>query len=214
MTGDVSCSQMARAQEVDRILAKLFIWQAYDQTVKADLFSTGLETSAGICLVDPISLGPTALLDLEAQGKIARIFVTNANHTRAARQFAATFRVPVFANATLRGDIDLADVTGVRDGEAFSEGLTGIAIDGGPAGEMAVHFADDGGSMILGDALINFEPHGFGLLPAKYCLDFKLMRQSLQKLLSFPFQRMFFAHGTPILSDARVGLEHLLAKRS
>ena len=65
--------------------------------------------------------------------------------------------------------------------------------------------------MIVGDALINFEPHGFGLLPAKYCLDANLMRRSLGKLLDHAFERMLFAHGTPILSGARVRVEQLLA---
>ena len=93
----------------------------------------------------------------------------------------------------------------------FSPGLTAVAIDGGPAGEMALHCEDNGGTMVLGDALINFEPHGFGLLPAKYCLDPNLMRRSLRKLLDYAFERMLFAHGTPILSGARTRVEQLLA---
>lgn len=65
--------------------------------------------------------------------------------------------------------------------------------------------------MVLGDALINFEPHGFGLLPAKYCLDSNLMRRSLGKLLDYAFDRMLFAHGTPILFGAHARVEQLLA---
>jgi glyoxylase-like metal-dependent hydrolase (beta-lactamase superfamily II) len=65
--------------------------------------------------------------------------------------------------------------------------------------------------MVLGDALINFEPRGFGLLPAKYCLNPRMMRRSLAKLLDYTFERMLFAHGTPILSGARDRLKELLA---
>ena len=64
--------------------------------------------------------------------------------------------------------------------------------------------------MIVGDALINFEPHRFALLPAKYASDFKLMRRSLSKLLEYDFERMLFAHGTPLLAGARGRLECLL----
>ena len=64
--------------------------------------------------------------------------------------------------------------------------------------------------MVVGDALINFEPYGFGLLPAKYCRDFKRMRQALTKLLDYSFERILFAHGTPILAGARERLEKLL----
>jgi hypothetical protein len=78
-------------------------------------------------------------------------------------------------------------------------------------GEIAIHYEGDGGTMVIGDALINFEPYGFALLPAKYCSDFKLMRRSLPKLLDYAFERMLFAHGTPLLSGARERLEFLLA---
>ena len=83
-------------------------------------------------------------------------------------------------------------------------------IEGAPAGEIAVFDDADGGTMIMGDALINFEPYGFALLPAKYCSNAKLMRRSLPKLLDYSFERMLFAHGTPILSGARRRLERLL----
>ena len=99
----------------------------------------------------------------------------------------------------------------MQDGEVFSQGLTAVAIDGGPAGETALHHNDNGGTIVVGDALINFQPYGFGSLPAKYCLDHKLMRRSLGKLLDHAFDRMLFAHGTPILSGARARVEQLLA---
>ena len=85
-----------------------------------------------------------------------------------------------------------------------------MAIDGAATGETAFHFADDGGTMVIGDALINLEPYGFTLLPAKYCSDQRAMRRSLRRLLEWPFERLLFAHGTPILTAAREQLETLL----
>ncbi|HEX7516576.1 MAG TPA: hypothetical protein VF345_04750 [Chthoniobacterales bacterium] len=202
---------MPRAQEVDEVSPGIFVWQAYDSKVKADLFSTALETPAGTYAVDPIPLGSDGLLSLRAHRKAAGIFVTNANHARAAAEFAKIFSIPIYVHDELRGSPDLLQATGVQDGEVFSHGLTAVAIDGGPAGEMALHYDDNGGTMVLGDALINFEPHGFGLLPAKYCLDPNLMRRSLGKLLDYAFDRMLFAHGTPILSGARARVEQFLA---
>ena len=203
---------MPCAQEVDEVSPGILVWQAYDSKVKADLFSTALETRAGTFVIDPIPLASEALLGVgPRRPKTAGVFVTNANHARAARDFAKTFGVPLYVHDELRGTSDFPQTTGVRDGEMFSQGLTAIALDGGPAGEMALHCDDNGGTMVVGDALINFEPHGFGMLPAKYCLDSKLMRWSLEKLLDYPFERMLFAHGTPILSSARARLERLLA---
>ena len=201
---------MPRAQEVDEVSPGIFVWQAYDSKIKADLFSTALETHAGTYVVDPIPLGSDGLLSLWAHRKAAGIFVTNANHARAAAEFAKTLSVPIYVHDELRGSPDFPQATWVQDGEVFSQGLTAVAIDGGPAGETALHYDDKGGTMVLGDALINFEPHGFGLLPVKYCLDPNLMRRSLRKLLDYAFDRMLFAHGTPILSSARARLEKLL----
>jgi hypothetical protein len=204
-------NRMSPAHEVDEVSPGIFVWQAYDSKVKADLFSTALETHAGTYVVDPIPLASGGLLNLRAHRKAAGIFVTNANHVRAAAAFARIFFIPIYVHREIRGSPDFPQATGVQDGEMFSQGLTAVAIDGGPAGETALHYDANGGTMVLGDALINFEPHGFGLLPAKYCLNPKLMRRSLGKLLDYAFERMLFAHGTPILSGARARVEQLFA---
>ena len=201
---------MAAAQEIDRVAPGISVWQVYDPAIKADLFSTALETPAGTYLVDPVELEAEGMRSLEAHPKIAGLVVTNENHERAARQFAERLLVPVYlyadpAQTTLRRVIKL------QDKKELEPGLTAVAIDGAPAGEIALHYEADGGTMIVGDALINFEPYGFGLLPAKYCRDIKLMRRSLPTLLDYAFERMLFAHGTPILSGARARLEQLLA---
>jgi hypothetical protein len=203
---------MPRAQELVPVSPGISFWQAYDNKVKAELFSTALQTQAGTYLVDPIPLASDRLLSLRARHpKTAGIFVTNANHARAAADFARILSVPLYVHDELRGSPDFLQAVGVQDGEEFSNGLTAVAIAGGPAGEMALHHNDNQGTIVVGDALINFEPHGFGLLPAKYCLDPKRMRQSLEKLFDYAFERMLFAHGTPILSGARSRLGHLLA---
>jgi hypothetical protein len=205
---------MPRAQEVDEVSPGILVWQAYDAKSRADLFSTALTTRTGTYVIDPIPLTSDGLRSLRAQAKAAGIFVTNVNHIRAAAAFARALSLPIFAHGELSGAPDFPQVTAVQDGEEFSRGLTAVALDGGPAGEMALHYADNGGTIVLGDALINFEPHGFGMLPAKYCEDANLLRQSLAKLLDYAFERMLFAHGTPILADARAHLEELLGGRS
>ena len=183
---------MAAAAEIETVAPGLWLWQAYDPTVKAELFSTAIATLAGIYLIDPIPLRPEAHPELTKLGAIAGVVVTNENHKRAADGFAAQFQVPIYERHVL-----------IR-------GLTAVPIDGAQSGEIAVYCETDGGTLIVGDALIHCEPYGFALLPAKYCSNQKLMRRSLPKLLNYPFTRMFFAHGTPILSRARQRLEQLL----
>lgn len=202
---------MAAAQEIDLVAPGVLVWQVYDPAVKADLFSTALETKKGTYLIDPVELASEALRTLQTGQKVKGIVVTNENHERAAGQFAERFSVPIYLHGAVRQAVALQRTVELKDRQEIQPGLTAVAIPGAPAGEIALHYEANGGTLVVGDALINFEPYGFGLLPAKYCRDFKLMRRSLPRLLDYAFERMLFAHGTPILSGARARLELLLA---
>jgi len=183
------------APEIHRLSPTLAIWHQYDPAVKAELFSTAITTQAGVCLVDPIPLDGEALSDLIGTGKVGAVVVTNANHERAAAAFAADFSVPTYS---------------AENSVPEALGLTAIPLPGAAPREIALHCGADGGTMIVGDALIHFGSHGFSFLPAKYCTNPKLMRKSLQALLDFSFERLLFAHGTPIMAKARERLTALL----
>lgn len=142
-------------------------------------------------------------------GDLAAICITNANHVRASADFSSSS--PVYARAEVAAEFPSA-IT-LRDGESL-HGLEVISVDGAAPGEMALYDARFGGSVIIGDALINFEPHGFALLPAKYCTDRKRMVHSLQRLLLLPFTRLFFAHGFPVVTSAHARLAALLRANS
>jgi glyoxylase-like metal-dependent hydrolase (beta-lactamase superfamily II) len=108
------------------------------------------------------------------------------------------------------GGIQAVQRRSLADGDEIFEGLRAIRIEGAVEGEIALHYAPDGGTFTIGDALINFEPYGFTFLPAKYSSNQEQMRRSLRKLLDYKAERMFFAHGTPILSEAGQRLRGLI----
>lgn len=194
-------SPMNRAFEIIHVPPDYHIWQTYEPTVKAELFSTAIRIDRTVAVVDPIPLAANARASL---GNVETILITNSNHARAAKDFASD---SLFVPKELANDFPksqpLAD--GIR-----VHGLTVIALPGAAPGEFAFYDARDGGTLIVGDALINFEPHNFTLLPAKYCVDRKQMIRSLRILLDFPFVRVFFAHGAPVVSGARDRLAALL----
>jgi glyoxylase-like metal-dependent hydrolase (beta-lactamase superfamily II) len=198
------------ASDFDRIASDIAIWHGYDPAVKAELYSTYLTVAGGAYLIDPIPLESEALNELIGSGPVAGIIVTNCNHHRAAARFAERFVVAIVADPESFTDEQPAQLRKVADGDAICHGLQVIAIEGAVPGEIVLHYADDGGTLIVGDALINFEPYGFTFLPAKYCSNQKQMRRSLQKLLDYKAERMLFAHGTPILSRASERLRGLL----
>ena len=201
---------MKPVSDFDRVVSDLAIWHGYDPAVKAELYSTCLITAAGTYFIDPIPLESDALYELIGSNSVAGIIVTNCNHHRASAKFAAAFSVPLFSHSDALLDQPAREFKRVADGDEICEGLRGIAIEGAGEGEIALHYAPDGGTFIIGDALINFEPYGFTFLPEKYCANPKEMRRSLRKLLNYKAERMLFAHGLPILSAASERLRGLL----
>lgn len=201
---------MSPADEIHTVAPGVAVWTKYDPAVKADLSSAAISTVAGMFFIDPIPVEPGILDNLIGESIIAGVVVTNANHARASRQFSERFAAPIFGHDNGLANADFPDIIGLADGQGLADALTVISIAGAAPGEIALHHNVREGTVVVGDALINFEPHGFGFLPKKYCSDQKLMRRSLRKLLDYSFTRMLFAHGTPILADARSRLEELL----
>jgi glyoxylase-like metal-dependent hydrolase (beta-lactamase superfamily II) len=206
--------RMQAASDFDRVTSDIAIWQGYDPGVKAELYSTCLATPDGMYLVDPIPLQKPAVQRLIGSAPVAGIIVTNSNHCRAAAAFAQQFSASILAHIGVYPNNQPRQLKQVVDGEEVCDGLRVISIDGAVPGEIVLHYAPNSGTLIVGDALINFEPYAFAFLPAKYCSNQKQMRRSLRKLLDYKADQMFFAHGTPILADASERLQQLLDSQS
>ena len=161
-------------------------------------------------MIDPFPLQKRALDSLISSSRVTGIVVTNSNHLRAAAQFAQQFQVCVFAHRQTFPDDEPSQLTTTVDGDEIRNGLRVIGIEGAALGEIALHYADNGGTLIVGDALVNFGPYGCSFLPPKYCSNEKQMRGSLQKLLHYKAERILFEHGTPILSSASERFRGLL----
>jgi len=196
--------------DFDQIAPHLALWHGYDPAVKADLYSTCVLTPPGAYLIDPIPLQSETLDELVGSGRVSGVIVTNSNHHRASVQFAEQFSIPVFALCETFWDKMPRQFRKVADGDEICDELRVIGIEGAASGEITLHYAPGGGTLIVGDALINFEPYGFTFLPDKYCSNEKEMRRSLRKLLDYKAERILFAHGMPILSGASDRLQALL----
>jgi hypothetical protein len=188
----------------------LFIWQCYDPTVKADLCSSAAVASEELYVADPILLEASQLNRLRRVARPAGIVVTNANHQRAALYYSKELSVPILAQGESFRGKKPPRFTKIADGAKICDELEVIGIEGAVAGEIALYHPSNGGTLVVGDALINFQPLGLALLPRKYCQNEKQMRRSLGRLLTCQAERLLFAHGTPILSGASARLRDLL----
>lgn len=201
---------MISAAELQKVGPAFFLWQASDPKIKTELFSTAIFTPSGGFLVDPILLPDPGVDQLHQTGRISGVVITNNNHLRASSEFAERFSVPIFAHPASFPGQKPSHFSQLADGEKICDEIEVIAIDGAVPGEIVLHSTSNGGALIIGDALINFDPYGFTFLPAKYCSNQKEMRRSLQKLLDHKSERLFFAHGLPIVSKASARLRALL----
>ena len=178
--------------------------------MKAELFSTALRLGDRLFLIDPVPLADPAWEELTRDARVSGIFVTNANHERGVQEAAGESGAAILAAPAAASALWNLETVCVEAGDQVGERIRVIEIEGAVEGEIALHFQDEGGTLILGDALINFGSDGFALLPPKYCSDQEEMRRSLRQLLDFSFERLLFAHGPPIMDAARTKLEQLL----
>lgn len=199
---------MKRAEEFHAVRPGLFIWQAYEPAVKAELTSCARVTARGLVFIDPLPLAEDALDELVAVAPPAAIVLTSGNHARAAEQYRARFSIPIHAHSEAAAALEISVDHTLADGSTLFATLAVIALPGAAPGEIALH-ADS--ALHIGDALIHLPPHGLAVLPDKYCTDPRELRRSLGKLLRFPFEVLTFAHGLPIVARAGPRFAQLLS---
>ena len=166
-------------------------------------------------LIDPVPLSMAALNRIVGHSSRAFVLLTSANHERAAGSLRENMRVPIWAHQAAKPDLEVHVDDFFEDNEKLPSGLTAIHLPGCTPGETAFYTPKNGGIVFMGDALVNLDPEiGMAFLPDKYSRDPKQSRDSLRKLLKLDFQIMTFAHGQPIVRDARKRLADLLEGRT
>src|SRR5260370_28158336 len=117
------------AAEIHQLQPEIWIWQAFDPSVKAELFSTALTTLAGLYLVDPIPLLEPQLRQFSNAAPIVGIIVTNSNHPRSATAYSERFYVAIFAHAHTFRDKKSARFTEVKNAGVIGDEMEVIEID-------------------------------------------------------------------------------------
>ncbi len=190
---------MKPIEEFQWVRPGLAVWGGYDAATKVDCCSTAIKTSVGLLVIDPIPLSAPAMEEL---GKPSAIYLTSGNHQRDSLSWKTRFGIPVHAPESSKTEIQ-ADHW-VRPGENPVIGAKVIDLPGGATGESALLIDD---VLIVGDAIINLD--GLAVLPAKYCNNPKELTRSLPKLLELSFTTICFAHGWPIVRNAKEALDRL-----
>jgi hydroxyacylglutathione hydrolase len=194
---------MTPATELRKLSKSLFGWASFHRQWKIDFNSYALKTTEGVVFIDPMTPAPTVLNHLESLGEPVAIILTNAHHDRDADAFRKQYQIQIYAHEKAQSDCDTKIDLLVVDGEKLPGGFKAIHLPGSADSEIALLSKNDGGIVMIGDALLNPAGRDLMLLPDQYIEDRKQAMQSLRKLATLDFQIATFAHGEPIVGDAK-----------
>jgi uncharacterized cupin superfamily protein len=161
-----------------------------------------IRRSEGNVLVDPLAAPDDELAAIDAMGGVALIVVTNRDHERKARDYAARFGAKIAASTgdapLLAGPVDII----LREGDEPFAGAFVIAFTGLKSpGEIALHFPRYKAA-IVGDALWGDPAGTVRLLPDSKLLDPKAAVLSLRKLWALKLETLLVGDGACIFGDA------------
>ena len=193
------------------ILTDIFTWPWFSEPHGYNFNGHFIKHPGGNLCVDPVEPDDEDLAEFERAG-VARILITNRNHSRAANKIrtrtgARTLIHPADAAHARKEGAEL-------DGELNPSDKVGpfVVIDapGKSLGEVVLHWPERK-ILLVGDAVVGDPPGKCKLLPDKVVDDPPRLRDSARQLLALDFDILLVGDGVPILAGAKERLRELVA---
>ena len=192
------------------ILTDIFTWPWFSEPHGYNFNGHFIRHADGNLCVDPVEPSDEDLAELARQG-VARILITNRNHSRAANK--------IRARTGARTAIHPADASHARsEGAVLDDELNPsdkvgpfVVIDspGKSLGEVVLHWPERK-ILLVGDAVVGDPPGKCKLLPDKVVDDPPRLRDSARQLLALDFDILLVGDGEPILQSAKERLRELV----
>ena len=192
------------------ILGDIFTWSRLSEPHGYDFNGHLIRHPDSNLCIDPVEPDEAAAEEIERLG-VARIVLTNRNHSRAAnlvraRTGARTAIHPEDAAHARGQGTELDDE--LRPGDKIGP-FAVIGVPGKSPGEVALHWPERR-LLLVGDAVIGNPPGRCGLLREAVMDDPARLRASVRDLLDLDFEALLMGDGVPILQDAKARLEELV----
>jgi glyoxylase-like metal-dependent hydrolase (beta-lactamase superfamily II) len=198
----------ARLREV---LPEVWTWPWFSERHGYDFNGYLVEHAAGNLAIDPVDMSEPILEQIAAMG-VARILITNRNHTRSSRRL----RDRTGARVALHP----ADAAYAREQGALVDDelvvqervgpFTVVDAHGKSPGEIALHWPERR-ILVIGDACVGKPPGACSLLPENVIDDLAALRDSLRLLArELDVEVLLPGDGAPILSGGRAALQSLV----
>jgi glyoxylase-like metal-dependent hydrolase (beta-lactamase superfamily II) len=195
------------ATTVTEIVPGLFHFNIHDDRIKSQSDAYALAANGRVVLIDPIPLDPAQLARL---GKVEAIVLGTPSHQRSAWRYRREHKAKVYAPEGWTGLDEKPDVT-FKAGDALPLGLKPLHAPGTAASHHVFHLGGKPGVLLCGD-LWHVGSSGVEFLPDKYMDDPGKARESARRLLEIDFDILCFAHGNPIMTNARKSLADVVRK--
>ena len=193
------------------ILTDIFTWPWFSEPHGYNFNGHFIRHDNGNLCVDPVEPSDGDLAEMAKLG-VARILITNRNHSRAANK--------IRARTGARTAIHPADAAHARsEGAELDDQLNPgdkvgpfvvIVAPGKSQGEVVLHWPARR-ILLVGDAVVGDPPGKCKLLPDKVVDDPARLRDSVRQLLALDFEILLVGDGVPILQSAKDRLRELVA---
>ena len=191
------------------ILPDVCTWSWFSQPHGYDFNGYLIRHADGNLCIDPVPPGD-GLAELERLG-VAKILLTNRNHSRASNTVRERTGAPILIHADdARHARDQGTIIDgeLRIGERIGP-LTVVAAPGKSPGEVVLHWPARR-LLFVGDAVIGHPVGRCSLLREKVMDDPAQLRSSVRSLLDLDFDALLFGDGAPILDNAKARMRELV----
>jgi len=195
---------------MQEILSGIFTWPWFSEPHGYNFNGHFILHAGGNLCIDPVEPAKEDIEELARHG-VARILLTNRNHSRAAnkvraRTGARTAIHPADAPHARSQGAELDDE--LKVGQKIGPWVV-VGAPGKSPGEIALHWPERK-ILIVGDSVIGNPPGRCGLLPERVMDDPSRLRESVRGLLGLDFDTILVGDGAPILQNAKERLKELV----
>ena len=207
---EAGAEERALGETMREILTGIYSWPWFSEPHGYNFNGHFIRHADGNLCVDPVEPSEEDLEEIARQG-VARILITNRNHSRAANK--------IRARTGARTAIHPADAPHARSEGAelddelkIGDKVGPFVVVGAPGkspGEVVLHWPERK-ILLVGDAVVGDPPGKCKLLPDKVVDDLRRFRESARALLALDFDILLVGDGAPILQSAKERLRELI----
>jgi len=203
---------------MQEVVRGIWRWEVEDEE-GVSMASYALAEDGGTLVLDP-AWDADAVAQLERMPGPVVVLISTRSHVRDARRYQDRLAAPIAASARLARDVGGVNRQ-VAAGEVLDGGWRVLEAPGVYAGEVALHRAEGGGILYVGDLFtIQAAAHGaaddapsVALLPERLIGDPATLRRTLGRLTDLAFDTVLAGHGPPILGGGRERVRELALGR-